>query len=125
MLRIRWALLFSLVISVYCKQITDKKFQTCDWRVRPLSPEMIEYARKDTHFLAYLAKSLLEKLSMSLGEDHINNGIQEIYRDSQQLCLRRYKKPALFSDKYFRRLSILQTNSTRTQVAVFEQLWVN
>lgn len=31
----------------------DKRFQLADWRVRPLTPEMLHYARCDTHYLLY------------------------------------------------------------------------
>lgn len=31
----------------------DKRFQLADWRVRPLTQEMLHYARSDTHFLLY------------------------------------------------------------------------
>jgi hypothetical protein len=31
----------------------DKRFQLADWRLRPLTPEMLHYARADTHFLLY------------------------------------------------------------------------
>jgi exosome complex exonuclease RRP6 len=45
--------------------IADKKYQLADWRTRPLSDEMIKYAREDTHFLLYIydcmRKELIEK----------------------------------------------------------------
>ena len=31
----------------------DKRFQLADWRARPLTPEMLHYARADTHYLLY------------------------------------------------------------------------
>ena len=31
----------------------DKRHQLADWRVRPLAPELLEYARTDTHYLLY------------------------------------------------------------------------
>ncbi len=33
---------------------TDKRFQLADWRVRPLSPQMLQYARMDTHYLLHM-----------------------------------------------------------------------
>lgn len=33
---------------------TDKKYQLADWRVRPLSEELMLYARTDTHYLLYV-----------------------------------------------------------------------
>jgi len=33
--------------------MADKQYQLSDWRQRPLSPELIKYAREDTHYLLY------------------------------------------------------------------------
>ena len=32
----------------------DKRYQLADWRVRPLSPQHLHYARTDTHYLLYI-----------------------------------------------------------------------
>ncbi|KAH8584027.1 RRPp PMC2 like exosome exoribonuclease subunit [Cryptosporidium sp. chipmunk genotype I] len=47
---------FSLknLLSIYCSLDIDKRFQLADWRERPLSNELIEYARGDTHYLLYI-----------------------------------------------------------------------
>lgn len=42
---------YAFLLSHYCQVTTDKTFQTADWRQRPLSEDMIHYARLDTHFL--------------------------------------------------------------------------
>eukprot|EP01112_Ceratiomyxa_fruticulosa_P011565 TRINITY_DN3145_c0_g1_i2.p1 TRINITY_DN3145_c0_g1~~TRINITY_DN3145_c0_g1_i2.p1 ORF type:complete len:998 (+),score=245.46 TRINITY_DN3145_c0_g1_i2:282-3275(+) len=58
---------FSLafLLSHYCNIVVDKSYQLADWRVRELSPEMIKYAREDTHYLLYvydcMRNDLLEK----------------------------------------------------------------
>ena len=41
----------------------DKQFQVADWRVRPLLPGMLEYARNDSHFLIALYHILLKLLN--------------------------------------------------------------
>lgn len=33
-----------------------------DWRQRPLSDEMVQYARTDAHYLLYIADSLIDEL---------------------------------------------------------------
>lgn len=38
------------------------KPQREDWRLRPLTPEMIEYARTDAHYLLYIANCLASEL---------------------------------------------------------------
>ena len=32
----------------------EKKYQTADWRIRPLPQELVDYARSDTHYLLYI-----------------------------------------------------------------------
>jgi exosome complex exonuclease RRP6 len=36
----------------------DKRLQTADWRVRPLSRDMVRYLRTDTHYSLYIAQQL-------------------------------------------------------------------
>jgi ribonuclease D len=40
----------------------DKRYQKADWGERPLSPEMLSYARLDTHYLLKLRDSLRSEL---------------------------------------------------------------
>lgn len=40
----------------------DKRFQMADWRLRPLPPDMAEYARMDTRFLLRLREILVAEL---------------------------------------------------------------
>jgi ribonuclease D len=40
----------------------DKRFQRADWSARPLSPEMLEYAAADTHYLPALRDLLRARL---------------------------------------------------------------
>ena len=42
---------YGFLLNNYCNVTTDKTYQTADWRQRPLSSEMLHYARLDTHFL--------------------------------------------------------------------------
>jgi exosome complex exonuclease RRP6 len=42
---------YAYLLNYYCNQTTDKTYQLADWRQRPLSTEMLHYARLDTHFL--------------------------------------------------------------------------
>jgi ribonuclease D len=40
----------------------DKKYQTCDWSLRPLSADQLDYARGDTHFLLAVREYFLTRL---------------------------------------------------------------
>ena len=41
----------------------DKKYQMADWRIRPLSDEMLYYARSDTHYLLYIYDMVRNELA--------------------------------------------------------------
>src|SRR5471030_370907 len=43
----------------------SKKYQRADWKRRPLTPEQLNYARLDTHYLAALRDTQLEALTES------------------------------------------------------------
>ena len=43
----------------------NKKYQRADWKRRPLTPEQLDYARLDTHYLAALRDKQLEALTES------------------------------------------------------------
>lgn len=65
---------FSLanLVSHYCAVKLDKKYQTADWRQRPVPEEMAYYARCDTHYLLYcfdvLRNALLANATVKAGE---------------------------------------------------------
>lgn len=50
------------LLETYCGVSTDKTLQREDWRIRPLSPEMVQYARTDAHYLLYIANCLVSEL---------------------------------------------------------------
>ncbi|KAJ0158774.1 Exosome complex exonuclease rrp6 [Colletotrichum tanaceti] len=69
----------------------DKKYQLADWRVRPLSEEMLYYARSDTHYLLYIYDKMRNELVMKSdrgnpGTDYIEAALQK----SKTLSLSRY-----------------------------------
>jgi ribonuclease D len=43
----------------------NKKYQRADWKRRPLTPEQLDYARLDTHYLVALRDKQLEELTAS------------------------------------------------------------
>jgi ribonuclease D len=54
------------LLDTFCKVKANKRFQTSDWRQRPLSKDMLQYARTDTHYLLYI-RDRLENLLLGLG----------------------------------------------------------
>jgi ribonuclease D len=45
---------YAFLLKFYCDVETNKKYQLADWRIRPLTPDMLKYARIDTHYLLYM-----------------------------------------------------------------------
>jgi exosome complex exonuclease RRP6 len=50
------------LLEMYCDVIPDKRYQTADWRLRPLPAEMLKYARMDTHYLLFIYDQLRNAL---------------------------------------------------------------
>mmetsp|Transcript_6451 Transcript_6451/g.3666 ORF Transcript_6451/g.3666 Transcript_6451/m.3666 type:complete len:177 (-) Transcript_6451:400-930(-) len=66
------------LLQQYCSYAKDKNLQLADWRRRPLTQEMLFYARCDTHYLLYiydiLRKELTDRAILQKLEPH------ELYR---------------------------------------------
>ncbi|KAM2587665.1 hypothetical protein EV1_045207 [Malus domestica] len=84
------------LLESYCGVVTNKLLQREDWRQRPLSIEMVQYARTDAHYLLYIARRLIAELEML---DNENNGpndklhfVLEASRRSNSICLQLYTK---------------------------------
>lgn len=45
-----------------CAAAAACRYQLADWRVRPLSEDMLHYARCDTHFLLHVADAVKREL---------------------------------------------------------------
>ena len=90
---------FSLayLLQSICDVKTDKSYQLADWRVRPLTPDMIMYARMDTHYLLYIYDVLKQKLTKKACQlkMHELELIREVFQDSKEVCLKKYEKPDL------------------------------
>lgn len=96
----------AFLLEQYCQVTADKKHQLADWRIRPLSKEMIEYARSDTHYLLYIfdrMKNQLLNLSNNSGinienvtnDPEIKNckGTIQVLKNSEQVCIKTFEKP--------------------------------
>eukprot|EP01083_Nonionella_stella_P036112 98542_1 len=82
---------FKYLLKTYCDVDTNKALRTTDWRVRPLRPELIDYARKDTHYLLYIYDHLTNLLIEQSVKDR--DLLNECYENSAMQCLIRYEKP--------------------------------
>lgn len=75
------------LLEEYVKFRTSKKWQLADWRIRPLSNEMMDYAKADTHFLIEVFYKMHEDLLK------IPNALQKTLYSSRKVALRRFEYP--------------------------------
>lgn len=68
----------------------DKRFQTADWRIRPLPNEMLFYARSDTHSLLYVYDRMREELLAHGGPV----SVKEVFERSKGTASKVYAKEA-------------------------------
>ncbi|KAF3490972.1 exosome component 3'-5' exonuclease [Arthroderma uncinatum] len=109
----------------------DKKYQTADWRIRPLLPGMLDYARSDTHFLLYIFDRLRNDLIAASEEaagGTAEDGIEYVLSRSKECALQRYERPTYDSVRgrgsggWHDMLSNSPVLFTREQFAVFRAL---
>ncbi|ODV63008.1 exosome nuclease subunit RRP6 ASCRUDRAFT_6614 [Ascoidea rubescens DSM 1968] len=72
------------LLETFAKFKTSKKYQLADWRIRPLTNIMLQYARSDTHFLLYIF-DILKKLLLE--KDLLKNVLYE----SRQVAKRKFE----------------------------------
>nr|POE96860.1 isoform 2 of protein rrp6-like 3 [Quercus suber] len=84
------------LLETYCGVTTNKLLQREDWRQRPLSNEMVQYARIDAHYLLYIANCLIAELKQQENEiscpDDKFHFVLEASRRSNMTCLQLYTK---------------------------------
>ena len=108
------------LLQHYCGIKANKKFQLADWRVRPLTREMLDYARGDTHYLLYVYDELKKALA-ARGE----NSIAATLTQSRDVCLKKYLPPTFDEGSYYE--DLLKTNNLTNlndpQLAVYAALF--
>ncbi|XP_010510020.1 PREDICTED: protein RRP6-like 3 isoform X2 [Camelina sativa] len=84
------------LLEAVCGVATNKLLQREDWRQRPLSKEMVQYARTDAHYLLYIADALTAELKQlatdSSSPDDKFHFLLEASRRSNMTCLQLYTK---------------------------------
>ena len=89
------------LLAEYCNYSLDKsikkKFQLSDWRQRPLTPDQLEYAALDAHYLVYLRNRILSKLEKKVEWE---NGLGTFLQTMQNVCLKRWEPKLLSLGSY-------------------------
>ncbi|KAK6443621.1 exosome nuclease subunit [Oleoguttula sp. CCFEE 5521] len=74
----------------------QKQYQTADWRMRPLSKELLDYARSDTHYLLYIYDNMRNEL-IERSDFHVpdfeKDKIYDVCERSKDYALQRYEHP--------------------------------
>ncbi|KAI9886645.1 MAG: MutS-like protein [Watsoniomyces obsoletus] len=76
------------LLSRFVQFDADKQYQLADWRLRPLTDEMLKYARADTHFLLYIYDQLRNELiDRWSGPESEQSLIDEVLTKSKKTAL--------------------------------------
>ncbi|CAN8105104.1 unnamed protein product [Discula destructiva] len=79
------------LLKKYVNFDADKKYQMADWRIRPLTDEMMYYARCDTHYLLYVYDNMRNDLvTRSEPSESQENLIEYTLQKSKETSLDRY-----------------------------------
>lgn len=109
----------SHLVKYHCGASLNKKHQLADWRERPLSDEMLLYAKLDTHYLLHVYDCLRQGLWRRLGRE----GLEATLDATRNSCLRRYEKDAFYPLGYRKLLSREEVQPSAQQEAVLAALW--
>lgn len=115
------------LLERFIKFQAQKQYQLADWRIRPLSKELFEYARADTHFLLYIfdnmRNELVERSDFSKPDA---NKVLDVLNKSKETALQRYEHPIYDSELgqgatgWYRLVSRTPVQFTPQQFAVFK-----
>lgn len=116
----------SFAVDHFCQVKLEKKYQTADWRVRPIPSEMVHYARQDTHYLLYIYDRLKSMLLNAESHSTLGNLLLHVYQASKILSLEKYEKPTFDPEySYIRSLdrSLAGLNTIQRKVAQYLYNW--
>ena len=111
------------LLKNYCNLNVDKQFQLADWRMRPLTADLLKYAREDTHYLLHVCDLMRNDL---LAKGNMQPGLlRTVYERSKLVCLKRYQKPIVLEDSHLLLLSKTRqfSNFNNRQKAALKALW--
>ncbi len=104
----------------------QKKYQTADWRLRPIPDQMLDYARSDTHYLLYIYDNLRNMLLEA--STPASNLMDYVCAESKKEALQRYERPVyddetgLGSNGWYNSLMRRNFKFDKEQFAVYRAL---
>lgn len=112
------------LLERYCRIDVSKFGQKADWRIRPLTPDLLQYARTDTHYLLYIWRRMRKDLLKACNGKP--QDLLKVFENSRQLCLLTYSKPVLTADSHmnlFRRNLKRYSRFNTRQMAALRTLY--
>ncbi|PWA63972.1 ribonuclease D, Exosome-associated factor Rrp6 [Artemisia annua] len=107
------------LLRYYCEVAANKEYQNADWRLRPLTDEMLKYAREDTHYLLYIYDVMRRMLlSSSTDPDCPEAPLVEVYQRSYDICMQLYQKEILTDSSYLSIYGLHAADLTGQQLAI-------
>jgi len=127
------------LLHTYARVTANKQYQMADWRERPLPPQMLKYAREDTHYLLGIYDRLRAELAAAStttaplrvaaaavadgggkgrgsatpsGSVPVPDLLATVLERSRELCAQQYEKESFPQDGYRRlmqRMGMLRT----------------
>ncbi|CAK1554205.1 unnamed protein product [Leptosia nina] len=87
---------YEYILKKYCDIQAMKHLRLSDWRMRPLSDQLIEYARTDTHYLLYIWHMMKKDILKTNGE----HGLIMVFEESKAVCAKIYAKPTITDESH-------------------------
>ncbi|KAD5961747.1 hypothetical protein R6Q59_014691 [Mikania micrantha] len=103
----------------FCEVAANKEYQNADWRLRPLTDEMLRYATEDTHYLLYIYDLMKRRLlSSSTDPDCPEAPLVEVYQRSYNVCMQLYQKEILTENSYLSLYGLHAADLNGQQLAI-------
>ncbi|EFJ27175.1 hypothetical protein SELMODRAFT_95804, partial [Selaginella moellendorffii] len=110
----------AFLLQTFCGVTPDKRYQLADWRLRPLSAEMLKYAREDTHYLLYV----YDKMKGMLRDAETTEDLYlEVCQRSRDLCLQLYEKELFTESSFLHIYGLAEKNLTPEKLAIVAGLY--
>ncbi|KAL4576823.1 hypothetical protein LXL04_012923 [Taraxacum kok-saghyz] len=103
----------------FCEVSANKEYQNADWRLRPLTDEMLRYASEDTHYLLYIYDVMKRMLLSSSTDPNCPEApLIEVYQRSYDVCMQLYQKELLTENSYLNIYGLHAADLNGQQLAI-------
>nr|XP_043612897.1 protein RRP6-like 1 [Erigeron canadensis] len=111
------------LLLYFCGVPLNKEYQRADWRLRPLTNEMLRYAREDTHYLLHLYDLMKRRLlSSSTDPKYPEALLVEVYQRSYDVCIQLYQKEVVDQYSYLSIYGLHAADLSAEQLSVVAAL---